>query len=79
MRIRNSVRAGITYSLFYEEYDACIAAGLDVEKWEYGLYSRDFKERIIAWHQLSSLITAHSSDAEIEQSKKNAKKAKRKK
>lgn len=47
----------------YAEMDACIAAGLDVEKWENGGYSKELRIRVIAWHRLNELIRSHTDQA----------------
>lgn len=61
--LKGSVNVGIDYTLGFAEIEACVAAGLDLEKWESGIYSADFKNRIIAWHRLRGLVSLHTQDA----------------
>lgn len=75
---RNKLNHGITTSAHYEEWEACIAAGLDIEKWEYGGYSTRFKAHAIAWHRLHNAVDMMLSDAAIEKQKSDIKKAKKK-
>jgi hypothetical protein len=53
----------VTYSRRFEEFDACIRAGLDIERWQKGEYDRDLMARVVAWHRLSGMIEAHVEDA----------------
>lgn len=78
--IRNRLSHGITYSGHFEEWEACVAARLDIERWETGLpkpYSRELKTGTVAWYRLRCLVDSHSKDAEVEKGKRNARKARR--
>lgn len=68
--IKGSVNAGIQYSLSFSEYSACIASGMDIERWENFGYTPELKAKAIAWWQLSGEIATHQQDA------KNRKEAK---
>jgi hypothetical protein len=79
VNLRNKVNHGISYSLYFEEYEACVAAGLDLEKWDNDVsdtYDKKFKERVIAWYQLHEAIKSHGADAQIQAAKRAAKKGK---
>lgn len=59
--------------------DACIAAGMDVERWENPNpppegYSRSLKAKVVAFHQLHQTVRAHTEDMAIEKSKKEMEK-----
>ena len=81
--LRNPLNTQITYSMSYAEMEACIAAHMDVEKWNNpnpppAGYPRRLKAQIVAWHSLHNLIQAHTSDTAIEKSKQDAEKARKK-
>lgn len=61
--IRGTVNPRIQYSQGFGEWEACVAAGLDLDKWENGLYAVDFKCRVLAWHRLHNLVQLHTADA----------------
>lgn len=61
--MRRAVNPQITYSQDFEAWQAGTAAGLDMWKWESGLYPTDFMARCIAWYRLHNLVQAHSQDA----------------
>jgi len=63
------VSAGIEASLDYIGFDAAVAAGLDLEKWDAGGYPRHVMARVIAWHKLKGLVEMHSQDAAIRKPK----------
>ena len=46
----------------YSEYEACVGAGLDLEKWEYGGYSKQFKAGVVAWYVAHVLVEQHGMD-----------------
>lgn len=58
------VDTGIGYGMLYKEFEACVEAGLSVEKWFGGEYGLRFMAKVVAWWQLRKLIAAHTSDAE---------------
>jgi hypothetical protein len=47
----------------FTEWEAGIAAGLDMYKWETNEYPRWFKIKTIAWYRLSRLVDTHTKDA----------------
>lgn len=61
--LRDKVHHGITFSLAFEEYEACVAAGLDLGKWESGEYEQPFKAKVVAWYRLHHLVRSHTSEA----------------
>ncbi len=73
MRLRNAVDPGINYSMSFAEWEACAAAGLDLWRWEMGLYPLAFKERVIAWHGLHNLVNLFGQEAADEAGKKKSK------
>lgn len=72
---REVVDPGISSSLSFASWEACVAAGLSLWKWEQGLYPRSFVARVLAWYKLHNLVKLHS---EVEAAKAAKKKAKRK-
>ena len=84
VRLRNPLNVNISFSTDFLGLEACIAAGLDVEKWD-NLnpppegYSRKLKARVIARYQLRDLIEAHIGDTQIQEQKKEMAKQKGKK
>jgi hypothetical protein len=61
--VRDAVDPRIGYSVSFGEWEAAHAAGLDLWKWEQGEYPRWFRTRVIAWHNMHSLIELHKQDA----------------
>lgn len=59
----SAVNVGITYSPIFSEFEACVAAGLDLERWVNGEYERAFRAHVIAWHEGKHLIEAHTKAA----------------
>lgn len=83
VRLNNPLETGINYSMSYLEMEACIAAHMDVEKWTNPNpppegYPRKLKAQVIAFHLLQQQVKAHTEDAAIEHSKKEADKQRRK-
>jgi len=76
--VRHRLPSGITYSGAFEEYEACVAAGLDLQRWEEGSYAPRFKARVIAWHRLHGLVEGHIEDAAATQAEKQRRHAERK-
>jgi hypothetical protein len=70
LRIKNPLKTNISYARTFEEFEACVAAGMDVERWEdmrpEVTYSRELKAKVIAWYRLRGMIEAHTGDAQIE-------------
>lgn len=44
-------------------WEAAHAANLDLEKWDKGLYSQAFMERVLAWHSRHEELALHRADA----------------
>lgn len=61
--IRNSVNANIDFDVRYLEFSACIAARLDIDKWERFGYTMDLKADVIAWYLVRNLIENNVEDA----------------
>ncbi len=61
--VRNKVNSNIQYATKYREFAACIAAGLDIEKWLNFGYSNDLKADVIAFWELSGEIAVGQQDA----------------
>ena len=79
--LKNKVNHGITFSGHFEELEACVEAGLDLERWETGLpkpYNRTFKASVIAWYRLRGLVNNHVNEAIADKQKREARKARRK-
>jgi len=75
--LKGGVNAGISYNQSYAEAEACIAAGLDYHIWRDGGYTQQFKSEVVAWHQMSSLISSHVKSAEAKSSEKAGKKGRK--
>lgn len=71
---RTSVNAGIGYSARFEEFQACIAAGLNIQIWKNGGYDPQLKADVIAWHSMNGHIESHVADAKQKKADKEAKK-----
>jgi len=67
------VDTGIGYGMLYKEFEACVEAGLSLEKWFGGEYDLRFMAKVIAWWQLRRLISSHTSDAEAQELKAKSK------
>lgn len=74
----NSLNVGITYGDSFRELNACVAAGLDYERWRSSGYAPHIMAEILAWYDLSRVIDAHIEDAKAQEAKKQQRKAKRK-
>ena len=57
-----------------EQWEAATAAGLDLDKWERGQYTRKFMARTVAWYRLHGLVEMHKSDAVAAKMEADAKK-----
>lgn len=44
-------------------WEAAWMARLDLEKWDRGLYSQAFMERVLAWHSRHNELELHRQDA----------------
>jgi hypothetical protein len=62
----------------FSEWDACLAAGLDLWKWETGFYPKHFKVRVMAFIGLQREISAHTEDQKaIDMEREQRKKGRR--
>jgi len=68
--LKDAVDPSITYEMAYAEFDACIAAGLDLWAWENNVYPKEFKVMVIAWHRLNRYIRSHTEQAIADKLKK---------
>lgn len=55
--------SGITTTLLFAEFEACIAAGLDIDRWMSGGYDKMLKAYVVAWYRLHSAVESHGNDA----------------
>ncbi len=81
MSLKNRINHGITFSGHFEEFEACVEAGLDLERWETGLpkpYSGMLKASVVAWYRLRGLVNSHVNDAIANKQRQEARKARRK-
>lgn len=62
-RARDTVNPGIGYSLLYEEWDACVECGLDLEKWYENEYDIGFKHMVVAFNRCRKMVELHTMDA----------------
>ena len=62
-RVRGAVNPGITSSASFAEWEAAVAAGLDLWAWESGDYPPLFKARVVAWYQAHRLVQLHTEAA----------------
>ena len=77
LSIRNKLHHGVTYSSRFEEWESCIAAGLDIAKWEDNEYTSRLKGYVIAWYRVHNMIESHVQDAGIDRAKRDAKRKRR--
>lgn len=61
----------------YAEWDACLAAGLNLWDWENGTYPVWFKTRVMAFVGMGRLISAHTDEAQSDYMEKERKKTRR--
>ena len=61
--LKEEVNTQIQYGLRFAEIDACISAGLDLWKWDTGLYPIQLKTEVMAWRRMSGVIKLHAHDA----------------
>lgn len=62
-------KPAIKASMEFSEWEACHAAGCDMWRWYTGEYPREFKTRVLAWHELHMLVSLHAQDAAIRKPK----------
>lgn len=61
--MRYTIDPGIEYAPSFAEWEAAVAAGLDLWQWETGQYPVWFRARVLAWHRLHGLVRLHTQDA----------------
>lgn len=61
--LKGSVNVGIQYTTSFGELEACVAAGLDMAKWDSGAYPVELKNRVVAWYRAHNLVALHTQDA----------------
>ena len=73
MPLTGGVQTGIGYSLLYDEFEACAAASMDMERWILGDYPVRVRNMVVAWFRLRRLVEAHSNDAQAKEMKRKGK------
>lgn len=76
--MRGAVNPKISYSPIFGEFEACIEAGLDIERWINNEYPTRLKADVIAWHEGHNLIQLHTKDAVSKAEQRAQKQAKKK-
>ena len=61
--LKEEVDTQIQYGPRFAEIDACIAAGLDLWRWDTGIYPIQMKTEVMAWRRMSGVIKSHAHDA----------------
>lgn len=61
---------GITYDQSFDEAEAIVAAGLDLERYYLGMYSGKFVGFVLSWHRNHKLVQIHIDDANYRRPKK---------
>jgi hypothetical protein len=61
--LKDAINPGISYSMQYTEWEACVAAGLDLYRWEHRGYPKRFMAKVVAFHNLRNLVEAHVENA----------------
>ena len=74
MWVKATIDPHITYSQKYIEFEACVEAGLKLDDWYYGRYSKEFKAQIVAFYNLRRLVSLHVEDAKSEDYKRRSSK-----
>ena len=69
----DSVRTGVTASIHYTQWEACIAAGLDPYLWDGGHYPKRLMAKTLAWYEGHELVEQHKQSALAEDMKRKAK------
>lgn len=57
----------------YKEFEACIAAGLDLWMWINGKYPKEFMADVIAFHNVRAMVDNHTESELAKAAKRNAK------
>ena len=71
--LRDSIDPGISYAMQFTEWEACVAARLDLHKWETNVYPHTFKAKVVAFSNLRKLVEAHVEDAKAKALEKKSK------
>ena len=71
--LRDGIDTGIQYSQYFETYEALVAAGLDLWRYERGDYDTKFLARVVAWHRAHKMVRQHSEQAVTQHLKRKAK------
>lgn len=66
--LKDAIDAGVQHSMKFLEWEAAHESGLDLYKWETGIYPKAFKVKVIAWYNMHNLVEAHRQDAAIAKS-----------
>ena len=69
--------AGISYSSWFEQWDACVAVGLGLWDWELGNYPIPFKAAVVAFSRLRREVEMHVEDARYRKMKRSERKRRR--
>ncbi len=75
--LSNSFNPGIQYDQKYLEFSACVAAGLDLEKWYKNKYDNNLIALTIAWYQGNNYIKNNVEDAREKKAEQQRKRANR--
>lgn len=67
------VNTNITYSMCFEEWDACTGTSLNLWDWENNAYPLWFKIKIVAYWRLKKMVKNHTEDAVIKDNKRKGK------
>lgn len=68
------MRTGITASMAFTEWEACVAAGLDPARWDRGLYPPQVRAKVLAWYEAHILAEQHKQSALAKDAERRAKK-----
>lgn len=62
LKPKHGINPGISYAPEFAEYEACVAAGLDLWRWEQNEYPIWMKAKVMAWHEGHKLVQLHTED-----------------
>jgi len=64
VKVRSAADPHITYSMYYAEFDAAVAAGATLDELlRLETFPKWFRAKLVAWHNLNNLIYLHGQDA----------------
>lgn len=73
--LKSGIKTGLSWSPGFSEWQAVVAAGLDLYRWEQiDGYPKSFKLRVMAFNELRHLVEAHTEAAKAEALEKDSKK-----